>query len=30
VQFKDNVFSLNVASLTQSFPKAIQERIGLR
>ena len=30
VQFNDNVFSFNVASPTQSFPKAIQERIGLR
>src|SRR6516165_9406265 len=29
VQLKDNVFSLNVASLKQSFPKAIQERIRL-
>src|SRR5215468_3032564 len=29
MQLKDNIFSLNVASLTQSFPKAIQERVGL-
>src|SRR5262249_22474128 len=30
VQFKDNVLSCDVASPTQSFPKAIQKRIGLR
>src|SRR6516164_457576 len=29
VQFKDNIFSLDIASLTQSFPKALQERVGL-
>ena len=29
VQFKDDIFSLGIASLTQSFPKTFQERVGL-
>ena len=29
MQFKDNIFSLGITSLTQSIPKALQERVGL-